>query len=98
MTNKTVARILILLIGVDFAVVGKYHESPLVLGLGLAMMGASIFWFGVSAVNRRRTATRNGEPASMRHRHTGASAPLWGMVLLLTGLGFIVIGVGIALA
>jgi hypothetical protein len=40
-TRKTVAMMLIALIGVDFAVVGQYHESPLVLGLGLALMGST---------------------------------------------------------
>jgi hypothetical protein len=96
-TRKTVAMMLMVLIGLDVAVVGHYHDSSLVLGLGLAIMGAGFLWRGLSAIHPR-PAIGHREPRSMSDRRSGDSRTLWGMLLLATGLGLIVVGVAIALA
>ena len=96
-TKKTVVEVLILMAGAALAAAGKQQGSPLLLGMGLAVIGAGVISGGIGAIRRRRLVFLHGEARFMTHRFTGGAAVLWGMLLVLTGMAVAAGGIGLAL-
>ncbi len=96
-TKKTVVEVLILLAGAVLAAAGKRQDSPLLLGLGVVLIGAGVIWGGIGAIRRRRLVFLHGEARFMTHRFTGGAAVLWGVLLGLAGMALVVGGIGLAL-
>ena len=96
-TKKTIVEVLILMAGAGIAAVGKEQDSPLLLGLGVFIIGAGVAWGGIGAIRRRRLVFLHGEARFMTHRYTGGAAVLWGLLLVVAGLALAAGGAGVAL-
>jgi len=96
-TKKTLVEVLILMAGAAVAAAGKQQDSPLLLGLGVVIIGTGVLWGGLGAIRRRRLVFLHGEARFMTHAYTGGAAILWGLLLVLTGLAMVAGGIGLAL-
>jgi hypothetical protein len=96
-TKKGIGEVLVLLVGALIAAAGKQQDVPLLLGLGVIIIGGGVILGGIGAIRRRRLIFLHGEARFTTHRFTGMAAVLWGILLLLTGLGLMAGGLAVAI-
>lgn len=96
-TKKTFAEVLILLAGAVIAATGKQQGSSLLLGLGIAIIGAGVIWGGLGTIRRRQLIFLHREARFMTHRVTGGAAVIWGLLLMLAGHALAAGGIGLAM-
>jgi hypothetical protein len=96
-TRKTIFEVLILIAGAAIAAIGKEQGSPLLLGLGVVIIGTGVLGGGLVVIRRRRLVFLHSDARFMTHAYNGGAAVLWGLLLMLTGLALVAGGIGLAL-